>query len=105
MRFSLLFLVPAVMGLATADLPKAVEEPLEARALEPRACSANGCRCDSTRHRSPQGQFCGNCRWPDGAWVITAKRVSNHVYECNSSGGCCDYGVAKDCGTASGRCG
>lgn len=44
---------------------------------------------------------------PDGAYVITKKRVIGHVYECNKDGGCCDYGVAKDCSDnkPGGRCG
>ena len=43
----------------------------------------------------------------DGAYVITKKRVTSHVYECNKGGGCCDYGYAKDCARndGSGRCG
>ena len=43
----------------------------------------------------------------DGAYVITAKRVTSHVYECNKNGGCCDYGYATDCARndGSGRCG
>jgi len=43
----------------------------------------------------------------DGAYVITKKRVLNHVFECNKDGGCCDYGYAKDCARMDGneRCG
>ncbi|KAL6895128.1 hypothetical protein GGI43DRAFT_411879 [Trichoderma evansii] len=73
--------------------------------LDKRSCVANGCKC-STLYPLKQGQYCGNCVWSNGAgYIITAKRVNNHVYECNPSGGCCDYGVASDCGSGTARCG
>jgi hypothetical protein len=53
-----------------------------------------------------QGQYCGNCVWSDGSgYIITAKRVDNHVYECSPTGNCCDYGYATDCGSSTARCG
>ncbi|KAK4446150.1 hypothetical protein QBC34DRAFT_470322 [Podospora aff. communis PSN243] len=113
MRFAFLLLaLPAAMAMANSepvDLPAdgavEVRELLEGRNIvEGRACKYNGCKCDTTRKRKPQGQFCGGCRWPDGAYVITKKRDKTHVYECNKDGGCCDYGYAKDCGN-NGRCG
>ena len=51
----------------------------------------NGCKCS----RVPAGdQYCGLC-----AEVTDYGRGGDwsHVYECNKSGGCCDYGVASDC--------
>jgi len=71
MRFSLFLLAPAVMALADMSLPtgggldslEARDVEVEARnILEPRACKDTGCKCDTTRHRSPQGQFCGTCK-------------------------------------------
>jgi hypothetical protein len=117
MRFSFaLALLTATLGMANPvdnSAPEALEVPVaavEARdvvdtlagtPLEKRACSKNGCKCVKGLR---QGQYCGNCVWK-GDWVISAKRVSNHVYECSPSGGCCDYGKASDCGGGSARCG
>ncbi|KAK5654219.1 hypothetical protein OQA88_7394 [Cercophora sp. LCS_1] len=72
-----------------------------ANVLVERACSDNGCKC--VRGLS-QGVYCGNCVVGAGTFAISTKRVSNHAFECNSSGGCCDYGKASDCGTARARC-
>ena len=45
----------------------------------------------------------------NGAWVVEllgSGGSQEHVYQCNSNGGCCDYGYATDCkGGATGRCG
>jgi hypothetical protein len=75
--------------------------------LDKRACDYNGCKCDTRNNRKPQGQFCGGCHWSNGDWVITAKRVNSHVYECSPTGKCCDYGYASDCAKqdGTGRCG
>ncbi|KAK3392842.1 hypothetical protein B0H63DRAFT_456699 [Podospora didyma] len=103
MRFSLvLLLAPAAMALLTEP----AEHP-QFGVLKERGCDYNGCKCDTSRPRKPQGQFCGGCKWSDGAYVITKKRVISHVYECNKDGGCCDYGYAKDCDgdKPGGRCG
>jgi hypothetical protein len=117
MRFpviTLLLLAPitALAAVAAEPAPVAIAEvsPREAvpeipAELTARACVANGCQC-STKYPLEQGQYCGNCVWSNGAgYIITAKRVNNHVYECNSSGGCCDYGPASDCGSGTARCG
>lgn len=70
--------------------------------LNKRACSYNGCKCNS---RGQQLTVCGNCVWTDtGKYVVTSKRVNNHIFECSPSGDCCDYGYATDCGSSSGRC-
>ncbi|KAK1753017.1 hypothetical protein QBC47DRAFT_387558 [Echria macrotheca] len=69
--------------------------------LAKRACDSNGCKCVKGLQ---QGVYCGNCVVGAGTYAISAKRVSNHAYECNPSGGCCDYGKASDCGTTRGRC-
>lgn len=69
--------------------------------LVPRACSANGCKCVKGLK---QGVYCGNCVVGAGTLAISAKRVASHAYECNPSGGCCDYGAASDCGTSKARC-
>ena len=71
--------------------------------LQKRDCDYNGCKCNS---RGKQFHSCGNCYWiSDGSWVISKKRVANHIYECSPSGNCCDYGYAKDCGKTGARCG
>jgi hypothetical protein len=72
-----------------------------ANSLEKRHCEYNGCRCVKDLI---QGQYCGNCKRVND-WVISAKRQSNHVFECSPEGACCDYGIAKDCGSACARCG
>ena len=70
--------------------------------LNKRACSYNGCKCNS---RGKQLTVCGNCVWSDtGKYVVTSKRKNNHIYECSPSGSCCDYGVGSDCGSGSARC-
>lgn len=83
---------------AAADIAAREAEPLQ---LVPRACSANGCKC--VRGLS-QGVYCGNCVVGAGTYAISTKRKASHAYECNSSGGCCDYGVANDCGKSNARC-
>lgn len=64
MRFSLILLIaPAAMALATMGEPMTGNfDELETRSLEPRACKKTGCKCDTTRNRAPQGQFCGGCK-------------------------------------------
>lgn len=64
MRFSLILLIaPAAMALATMGEPMTGNfDQLETRSLEPRACKNTGCKCDTTRNRAPQGQFCGGCK-------------------------------------------
>lgn len=69
--------------------------------LDKRACSSNGCACV---RGLAQGVYCGNCVVGAGTRAIKTKRVASHAYECRPSGGCCDYGYAKDCGTTRGRC-
>ncbi|OIW26240.1 hypothetical protein CONLIGDRAFT_634541 [Coniochaeta ligniaria NRRL 30616] len=66
-----------------------------------RACSSNGCKCVSGLE---QGVYCGNCVVGAGTYAVKTKRVNSHAFECNPSGGCCDYGKASDCGTSSARC-
>ncbi|KGQ01961.1 hypothetical protein PAAG_11356 [Paracoccidioides lutzii Pb01] len=48
------------------------------------------CQC---RQGSRQGQYCGHC----SQVLPTADFIYNHVYECNPSGGCRDYGYRRDC--------
>lgn len=115
MRFTAFLLLAPLLAAATAvpatdaGAVAMVEDHVEAREaaplaeLVPRACKKTGCKC---KKGLPQDQYCGNCVLvSDGSWVITEKRVNDHVYECNPNGGCCDYGYAKDCGGAKARCG
>lgn len=65
---------------------------LEGRGLEKRACRKNGCKCKAGTR---QGSYCGLCdavtdRGSDG-WY------TRDIFECNSSGGCCDYGTSSVC--------
>ncbi|KAL2148912.1 hypothetical protein VTH82DRAFT_1598 [Thermothelomyces myriococcoides] len=84
------------------DVPAALQARDDEEALSKRACNANGCRC---LKGVPAGIYCGACiKTSTGQWVITKKRVLDHVYQCASNGDCCDYGYAKDCNTGSGRC-
>lgn len=69
--------------------------------LYKRACSSNGCKCVTGLL---QGVYCGNCVVGAGTYAIKTKRVNSHAFECNPSGGCCDYGAADDCGTSHARC-
>ncbi|EMD66162.1 hypothetical protein COCSADRAFT_34739 [Bipolaris sorokiniana ND90Pr] len=98
---SLLF---AVTALASPS-PEANNNPTLANRdslpLDKRACSYNGCACISGL---PAGVYCGNCVAGAGTYAIRTKRVSTHAYQCNSSGRCCDYGVASDCGKSVARC-
>ncbi|PNP50315.1 hypothetical protein THARTR1_09023 [Trichoderma harzianum] len=113
MRFILLAALIAPLAsaaVAGVDIEARVEavaqvEERSLLSLDKRACKKTGCKC-STLHPLKQGQYCGNCVWSNGdGYIITAKRVNNHVYECSPSGGCCDYGVGSDCGSGTARCG
>ncbi|KAL2270700.1 hypothetical protein VTJ83DRAFT_71 [Remersonia thermophila] len=97
MRITSIFVLGA-LALTGAATP-ASNNP--GHALFGRACSANGCQCVKGL---TQGVYCGNCVVGAGTYAIKTKRVKNHVYECNPNGGCCDYGVANDCGTTRARC-
>jgi hypothetical protein len=92
-----------VMALTQASLAAEVDakikadqvlkaRELEGRGLEKRACRNNGCKC---RPGTKQGSYCGLCdavtdRGSDG-WY------TRDIFECNSSGGCCDYGTNSVC--------
>jgi len=60
MRFSLvLLLAPAALALMAEPVSNSQLDILTDRAAA--ACSANGCKCDTSHNRNPQGQFCGGC--------------------------------------------
>lgn len=95
---------PELQQLAVGEIQPGVEARGEVLGghLKKRACVANGCKCDS---RGKQFHSCGNCVWTNnGAWVVTKKRVANHIFECAPNGDCCDYGAADDCGGPNARC-
>ena len=111
MRFTALLLLAPLAAAVAVEVANPIAIPeIDAREaspvdLVPRNCVYNGCKC-STKYPLNQGQYCGNCVWSDGSgYIITAKRVDNHVYECSPTGNCCDYGYATDCGTSAARCG
>ncbi|GJC89192.1 hypothetical protein ColLi_12030 [Colletotrichum liriopes] len=92
----------ALAERADSDELVPLSEKREELSLEKRACNYNGCKCNS---RGKQLTVCGNCVWSDnGAYVVTTKRVSNHIFECSPSGNCCSYGYATDCGGSGARC-
>jgi hypothetical protein len=76
-------------------------DPHDGNVFEKRACSNNGCACVSGL---AAGVYCGNCVVGAGTYAVRTKRVNGHAFQCNASGGCCDYGVASDCGKAGARC-
>ena len=100
---SVIYLLAALTATATAAATPAAADsgPGQGHALFGRACSNNGCKCVSGL---AQGVYCGNCVVGAGTLAIKEKRVRTHAYECNPSGGCCDYGFASDCGTSRARC-
>lgn len=66
------------------------------------------CVCLSGSH-GKSGVFCADC-WNSAAgnWQVVdlGSGTESDVYQCNTSGGCCDYGYASDCKNgATGRCG
>ncbi|KAK7182508.1 hypothetical protein PSPO01_11506 [Paraphaeosphaeria sporulosa] len=75
--------------------------------LEKRACTYTGCTC---LKGIKAGVYCGNCYNPKdhNYWAVQTKgsssRFATHAFQCASSGDCCDYGVASDCGKTSARC-
>jgi hypothetical protein len=85
---------PSINLLSFSQNPQ--HAPYPGIALEKRDCDYNGCRCAS---RGKQLTVCGNCRWlNNNTWVVTEKRVTDHIFECSPTGRCCDYGYATDCG-------
>ncbi|OLN86680.1 hypothetical protein CCHL11_03855 [Colletotrichum chlorophyti] len=92
-----------LIALAASSAHAFAKEPREAlpAELSGRACTYNGCQCVSGLS---QGVYCGNCVVGAGTYAVRTKRVRNHAFECNSSGGCCSYGAASDCGTSRARC-
>jgi hypothetical protein len=99
--FTLFALVaPKVLASPTFEARDALD-PHDGFTLDKRACSNNGCACVSGLSA---GVYCGNCVVGAGTYAVKTKRVSNHAFQCNSSGGCCDYGVASDCGKSGARC-
>ncbi|KAF6794664.1 hypothetical protein CSOJ01_13613 [Colletotrichum sojae] len=100
MKFNLVaVLLSTTAALANGSSVQA-REALPAE-LAGRACTYNGCQCVSGLS---QGVYCVNCVVGAGTYAVKTKRVRTHAFECNSSGGCCSYGVASDCGTSRARC-
>jgi hypothetical protein len=100
---AVIILLAAVASAAVAG-PEALAREPGALPLERRACANTGCKCRKDGNNLQQGQYCGNCIWTStGQYIISAKRVDNHIYECNPEGGCCDYGVS-DCAGKANQC-
>lgn len=99
---STVFFLSAITMILASPAPDA--NNLEAKdnlLVDKRACTYNGCACVSGLSA---GIYCGNCVVGAGTYAIRTKRVSNHAFQCSSSGSCCDYGVASDCGKSNARC-
>src|SRR3569833_3267173 len=110
----LLFLSPllslsyaSALGAQNAQaLARGVADPGQpSTPLVPRdECKRNNCACKKV----PQGQYCALCQSSTG-FIVTKRGSdvsSNHVYECNENGACCDYGRAEDCARGTNmRCG
>ncbi|USP82350.1 hypothetical protein yc1106_09624 [Curvularia clavata] len=69
---------------------------------EPAALDKRACKCAKV---SNPGLYCGYCWFSsyDG-YVIKSGRVDNHVYWCNKSGGCEDFGKRNSCANYAGPC-
>ena len=127
MRFtSIILLAPllsaVLAGPVAGEAPVARLQPeerataVEARDANPmelagRSCSDNGCKCQVYPYTPKDGVYCANCRvagFPDYFIVYDLGKggSANNVYQCNTDGGCCDYGYATDCATGvNERCG
>jgi uncharacterized membrane protein len=106
---SLLITIMAIVTTASPSSPSPYDNKLNPvldhrdslLPLDKRTCTYNGCACVSGL---AAGVYCGNCVVGAGTYAVRTKRVSNHAYQCSASGGCCDYGVASDCGKSGARC-
>jgi hypothetical protein len=58
--------------------------------LEKRACKYNGCKCQKGTRA---GVYCGFC----DAVINAGSGSFTDVFQCNSAGGCCDYGPRTSC--------
>jgi hypothetical protein len=97
----LLASMSASVVLSSSLLDREALQPHDDLGLEKRACSYNGCACV---RGLVAGVYCGNCVVGAGTYAIKTKRVNSHAFQCSSTGGCCDYGTASDCGKAGARC-
>lgn len=109
MQLRILFLAVPLLAAATErdprdDISMDAHSDLEALPLEKRACTANGCKCRS----GFAGVYCAQCV-SGGSYIVTDighPSSLSDVYQCDGSGGCCDYGKASACASgATGRCG
>jgi hypothetical protein len=100
---SLFLLAAASIAAASVAAPltgRDVELPAE---LVGRSC-VSGCKC---RTGLKAGLYCGTCVVDiNGStnWPVSTGWSAHHIYQCGSSGSCCDYGTASDCSTTHGRC-
>ncbi|KAF4822092.1 hypothetical protein CGCSCA5_v002725 [Colletotrichum siamense] len=90
-------------SIAMTPRQELVDRQNQVFSLDKRDCVKTGCKCDT---RGYQRRVCGACKHPDTKkYIVTRKRVRNHIYECSADGeSCCDYGVADDCGKKGQRC-
>ena len=127
MRFTfVLLLAPLLSAVSAGPVPEdgpiarvAPEErvtAVEAREassldLTGRSCVYNGCKCQVYPFTPKDGVYCADCPvagWPGYriVWDLGSGGSTNDVYQCNTDGGCCDYGYADDCASGHNmRCG
>ncbi|EUC42858.1 hypothetical protein COCMIDRAFT_39151 [Bipolaris oryzae ATCC 44560] len=72
--------------------------PLAEAVPQPATLDKRACRC--VRVSNP-GLYCGYCY---SGTIVTSGRINNHVYWCNTAGGCDDLGVRNSCTARDGPC-
>ncbi|XP_014559205.1 hypothetical protein COCVIDRAFT_92229 [Bipolaris victoriae FI3] len=98
-----LLIADGVFALPKAA-PDAIENvardaaPVAEAAPEPATLDKRACRC--IRLSNP-GLYCGYCY---SGTIVTSGRINNHVYWCNTAGGCEDLGVRNSCTARAGPC-
>ena len=107
---TLLLVVPLLVAAAPELEPAArdtsglIDGDLESLGLKARDCDYNGCKC-LTNH---EGVWCAQCK-DGGQYVVRSLGdggATDHVYQCNKNGNCCDFGYATKCKDGkAGRCG
>ncbi|KAF8537838.1 hypothetical protein BDD12DRAFT_845108 [Trichophaea hybrida] len=86
--------VPAAEADADAAATLVRREP--DKTIKKRACVTNGCTC---RVGTSPGLYCWECTAVTygGDSSVHSGNVKDWVFQCNSNGGCCAYGVRDSC--------
>ncbi|KAH7563519.1 hypothetical protein BM1_00566 [Bipolaris maydis] len=89
--------------------------PVAEAAPEPATLDKRACRCipvsnpgmllhgkeARTQAQRSIGLYCGYCY---SGTIVTSGRINNHVYWCNTAGGCEDLGLRNSCTARAGPC-